>query len=90
MIGTDQELSDGIKMLGETVTIAGATVYGILERPFVSIEGIESNRPILTVLTSAMVGVSRTAAVVAGGQNYTIRSIQPDGAGLTVLELETA
>lgn len=81
-----------LQNLGEQVSVGGSPVYGILENQFVPIDfggqEIESNYPVLTIRTSDASGVSHGTAVVANGVNYTVRSIQPDGTGMTELVLE--
>ena len=73
----------------EQVTIAGASVNAIFDSPYSRVGTLLSmSDPALWCPSAAVAGVVRGAAVVVRGVAYTVRDVQPDGTGVTVLQLE--
>ncbi len=72
------------------------TVNGIFDHDFVEINGVEAYNPIFSCATEDLCDVSHGAKLtIHTGQKkstkdvtYTIRGVQPDGTGLTLLILE--
>lgn len=69
-------------------TFDGNDVTGILDREYVEVEGIESNRPVFLCASSDVSGYSRGAVVVAGGITYALVTKMPDGTGVDMVVLE--
>ena len=87
---TDSDRAGFIGIDSISVTIAGTAATALFDHEYVEVSGIESRRPVLTVLSSAVSSAAHGDAVVVSGTSYTIVGIQPDGSGMTVLVLELA
>lgn len=91
-----QDRANLLQSLGEQVSVGGQSLYGILENEFTAVElagqMIEGNYPVLSIRESDAdsAGVVHGTAVVAGGVNYTVRSVEADGTGMVDLVLEAA
>lgn len=73
----------------EVVTIAGASKRAIFDNAYARVGGIVSaSDPALWVQSADVSTVARGAAVVVRGVAYTVRDIEADGTGVTVLQLE--
>lgn len=74
---------------GEGVTIAGAAQVGIFDKVFQQQFGmVQGSDPVLVIKDSALGSAVEGSAVVVRSVNYTIAAIEPDGYGLTLLQLE--
>lgn len=73
-------------------TIGGKPVSGIFDADFVAIRGelgdTESARPVFMCATEDVEHVEYGTTARINSTNYTVRGIQPDGTGITVLVLE--
>jgi hypothetical protein len=71
-------------------TVAGTATKGIFDKAYQESFGIVAgDNPVLVVETSQVTAVDGDAVVV-NATNYTIASIEPDGTGITILQLELA
>jgi hypothetical protein len=69
-------------------TVGGNEVDAIFDNVFLEVGiGVNGSVPFLVVATADVVGVTRSSAVVVNAINYTIKNIEPDGTGITRLEL---
>jgi Tfp pilus assembly protein PilP len=69
-------------------TVNGVTINGIFDEGYQQQLGIiEDQNPMFTVKDSDIVGITHGMAVVINSRNFKIREIQPDGNGITVLQL---
>jgi hypothetical protein len=66
------------------------TVSVIFDNEFAQTLDAEGSNPVVLVPTADMPNVARDEALVIDSVNYTIYSIQPDGTGITRLELQKA
>jgi len=73
---------------GSTVTHGATTFVGIFDNGFSEVLGAASSHPTLTCKTSDAPAVGETITIA--GTDYTIMVHEPDGVGVTVLELEEA
>lgn len=77
---------------GVRVSAPGGSFHGVLEVDYEAVGevGVESTSPRLTVRSSDMerCRVYLGAALHIGQDVYQVRSVQPDGTGMTVLVLE--
>ncbi len=84
--------TDRADMLGDwdTFTVDGVSVSGVFGREYVEVNGMESYSPVFTCQTAdvAHAAIGDVATSESDGVNYTIRSIQPDGTGISALVLE--
>ena len=75
-------------------TLAGAAVRGIFDNGSalgaVGIAGLATTQPSLTLPTAALPSPVVGAALVLGGQAYTVAAHEPDGTGVSLLLLEKA
>lgn len=73
---------------GVSVDVAGVQHVGLIDDAYAEQIGIGGSQPVLIVQTAA--GIAHGAALTVQGVDYTVRAVQPDGAGLTRLLLERA
>ena len=78
---------------GSSVTGPGGRFTGVLEREYAGIGDealVDSSAPRLIVRTEAArcARVERGTAVTIEGETYIVRSLQPDGTGMTTCILE--
>ena len=67
--------------------IGGVTVPGIFDKTYLESMGIVAgSNPVL--LVPASVSAAEGTAVSVNGTSYTVASVEPDGTGLTILQLE--
>ncbi len=73
-------------------TVGAATVNGIFDESFVEINGVESLSPTFYCASADVTANSMAdgTAITIGGTGYTVRGVQPDGSGMTLLILELA
>jgi len=77
------------KLANETMTINAADVDGILTNEFVTVEFVESKKPVFICKSSDVVGIAHgDDAIASDSAAYKVRGIQPDGTGITKLILE--
>ena len=76
-----------LDLLGQSVTVAGSTVLGVLDEEYGEAFGVGSASPVLTCASADVSTVTQGAAVTVGAVSYTVRAIEPDGQGVTVLRL---
>jgi len=85
------DITELLADFGESVTIGGAAKTVIFSNEFESqsVFGleVESAAPVLTCKTTDVSAVVHGTAVVARSTNYTVRQIQSDGTGITLLML---
>jgi len=72
---------------GVDVVVGGVPQRGIFDEAYAEAFGMVSgSRPMLVVLTSPQ--AVKGATVSVAGKNYTVAEPQPDGTGVTTLQLE--
>lgn len=74
-----------VEAFGETVQVEGNDISGILDRTFLEVLEVESYHPVLVVRDIDLSGVTAGASVLAGGKEYQVVQVQPDGTGITAL-----
>lgn len=73
------------------VTVAGAATKGIFDKQYQQSFGIVAgDNPVLVVETSKAVDAVEGDEVVIDSVTYTVASVEPDGTGITILQLELA
>jgi len=83
------DTSEFFSDFAEQVTIAGASVSAIFDSAYTRVGTLLSTTdPALWCKASDVTSVVRGTAVTVRGVAYTVRDIQPDGTGVTVLQLE--
>lgn len=96
-IETSADRLDLLKKLGEQATFYDApdswSVYGVLDREFVEVSGVESYRPVLTCRTDDTTehptySVDHGTRVDVAGVSFEVAGIQPDGTGMVAFVLE--
>ena len=73
-----------------SAVIGAATVPVIFDGAYVSAGGMESTGPQCTGKTSDLASAVQGTAITVNGQAYTVTGNQPDGTGMTVLQLREA
>ena len=72
-------------------TLNGTPLHVIFDEGYKEQMGlIEDQNPMVTVKDSDVMGVVHGATVVVKSRTFKVREIQPDGTGLTVLQLSAA
>ena len=79
---------------GEAATLAGVAVRGIFDRPHqlaaVGQYGMASTQPTFSLPTAQVTTSIVGQSLVCLGVTYVVAAHEPDGTGLSVLQLETA
>lgn len=93
MIESDEDRLEYLKAMGELVDIDGLSLFGVFENEFATegdFPGVASSEPTITCRSSDVrlfhVG---DEVVRESGDKFTIREIEPDGTGMTLLRLNT-
>ena len=92
-IETETDRLEVLKALGEIVDVSGRQVWGIFERTSLEISfdsAVDAMKPSLLVRSSDVESIGRGASVIRKGNNYSVATINPDGEGMTTLELNEA
>jgi len=93
----DEALLEGlndacIDTLGEAVTVGGETIDAIFDNGFEGLSsfgiGVESSKPTLTCKSKDVIAIHHGCDAVVKDILYHVVGVQPDGTGITVLELE--
>lgn len=71
-------------------TLNGSAVSVIFDAVYQDQFNVESFGPVATILTSQAASVAHGQSLVIGTTTYTVRGIEPDGTGITLLRLERA
>lgn len=76
-----------------TATYGLLSVDGIFDNPYVLAAfggqvGVTSSNPTFLAPTANLPGINNGDTLVIGGSTYTVRDVQHDGTGFTLLELE--
>ena len=69
---------------------SSAVVRGIFENGVADRLGMLTNDPGFTAMSSDLAGLAAGNVIGINGTGYTVRSIEPDGTGITRLVLEAA
>lgn len=85
-LSTYFDVSNGF---AEAATVSGQTVPVIFDNAYAGALGglVESTGPQCIAKTADVAGVVQGAAIVIGGTAYTVTGVQPDGTGITTLQL---
>ena len=92
-IETETDRLEVLKALGEIVDVSGRQGWGIFERTSLEISfdsAVDAMKPSLLVRSSDVESIGRGASVIRKGNNYSVATINPDGEGMTTLELNEA
>lgn len=71
-----------------SATLDGASVRGIFDNQYVDVLGLASRQPMFTLPTADAAAATQASVLIVEGVTYRVRSIEPDGTGVTVLMLE--
>jgi hypothetical protein len=75
---------------GQSVTVGGVAVRGIFDAAYADPLGMAGNQPVLTVATEDLPAVAVGQAVTVNATAYTVTTVEPDGTGITTLQLRRA
>lgn len=86
----ETKVTDAIagKLANATMTINSSAVGGIFTNEFVTVDYVESRKPVFICKSADVIGVSHGSDAVTDNEVYKVRGIQPDGTGITKLILE--
>jgi len=73
---------------GVAATIGGLPVTVIFDNEYLAALDVESSNPVALAASAVVSAVAQGDAAVINAVNYTVAGIQPDGTGMTILELE--
>jgi len=76
-----------MSIFGEAATVGGTAKTGIFDYVYAELNDVESMRPALTVLAEDAVNVVHGTVVIVRTVTYTVKNVQDDGTGITVLIL---
>jgi hypothetical protein len=71
-------------------TVAGVALNGIFDKAYQESYGIVAGDNPVLLIQSSLVTPIEGDAVIVNSTNYTVASVEPDGQGVTVLQLELA
>lgn len=78
-----------IKSLGgQLIRHIGGEFWAIFDNDFIVSGDVESRVPALTARTIDAVSMTRESVVELGSASYRVKSVQPDGTGMTILILK--
>lgn len=66
---------------------AGPTIYVHFDNAYVDALGVASASPAATCKSTDVAGAAQGSALTVDGTAYVVQSVEPDGAGITVLRL---
>lgn len=72
------------------VTVGGVAVRAIFDAAYADPLGMAGNQPVLTVATDDLPAVAVGQAVTVNALAYTVTGIEPDGTGITTVQLRRA
>lgn len=82
---------DVIGLLADAVaTWQGRSVTVAFDRHYVNALGVASSNPVVRGLADDFPGVIEGDTIHVAGNDYKIASVEPDGAGMVLLQLEVA
>lgn len=74
---------------GVAATLDGGAVRGIFDSEYMqAFGGMAGNATAFKLATASTTGVTTASLLVVGAATYRVRSVQPDGTGVTTLLLE--
>ena len=72
-----------------TATLDGVSVLGLFDNGYLqAFDGIATSGTTFTLPTAQTVSATSASVLVVNGTTYRVRSVQPDGSGVSVLLLE--
>lgn len=74
----------------KTCAINGNTVYGLFDNGYADALGIAGRAPVLLVIEAQAGALSTGLSITVDAAAYTVVGIEPDGTGMTRLQLEVA
>lgn len=84
-----ENLTPFVTEFGTVATLDGALVRGIFDRDYVqAFDGIASTSPQFVLPSASATTATTSSLLVVAGSSYRVRSVQPDGTGMTSLTLE--
>lgn len=82
---------DSIGLLADAVaTWQGRCANVVFDRRYVNALGVASSNPVIRALDDSFPGVMVGDTIHVAGEDFTVASIEPDGAGVMLLHLERA
>ena len=74
---------------GVAATLDGAAVRGVFDRDYAqAFDGISTSAPQFVCKTTSAAAATQASLLVLDGTTYRVRSVQPNGTGITRLLLE--
>jgi hypothetical protein len=83
-------LPEILTAVGQTVTIDGRSVYGVVDTPYGESLQMAGTMPTLLISVADAAGVNPNSPVVIGSQQYRAGPAEPDGLGLVLFKLRAA
>lgn len=75
---------------GQSITLKGVMCQAIFDNGYASSLGMDGAGPAITLASGDAAEVGQGDAVVIGGVNYSVVTVEPDGTGMTVIRLQEA
>ena len=83
-----EDIGAYLYMLGQDVTVAGVSVRAVFDQDYGEAFGVGTSTPAITCATADVSSAVQGTAVTVGATAYTVRAVEPDGQGVTVLKLQ--
>jgi len=83
-----EDIGAYLDMLGQAVTVAGVSVRTVFDADYGEAFGVGTSVPAITCATADVSAAVLGTAVTVGATAYTVRAVEPDGQGVTVLKLQ--
>ena len=89
MFAEDLSVFMNVAEFAETATLDDAVVHGLFDAAYTqAFDGMAATASAFTLASADCVDVTNTSTLEIGEAAYRVRSVQPDGTGITVLLLE--
>jgi hypothetical protein len=83
-----EDLSVFFADFNTTATLDGAAVDVIFDNAYADPLGVATRQPQAMLTTASAAAATQASVLVVGGVTYRVRSMEPDGTGVTTLTLE--
>jgi len=89
MFAEDLNVFMNIAEFAETATLDGVVVHGLFDGAYTqAFDGMAATASAFTLASADCSSTTTASVLVHGGKTYRVRSVQPDGTGISLLLLE--
>lgn len=69
-------------------TYDGGDAVVLFDNAYADVNGVESRDPVIIGRDADLPGVAQGSTIVVGGVKYTVATVEPDGHGVLIMQLE--